>query len=165
MMNETTAATRAPWRFEQSWTAARNFLVCAMIVLIFHEFLVRVFGTVYMPAVTGFSLSAIYFVEGSALALMALGLWRCIADPPYRQRFRPAFVYMLVAWTFVCIAFLSLNVTSIGGALTVRSLLYAPYLFFLGYLVGVDRWLVYKNLLVAGLVKFALTVVLGLLFF
>jgi hypothetical protein len=165
MSTRPTAAPGPQWRFARPWVLTRNVLVNLLIVLIFHEFLVRVLGTVYLPAVTGFSVSAIYFVEGSALGLMALGIWRCIADPPYRQRFRPSFVYGLVAWTFVCVAFLSLNVTSIGGALTVRSLLYAPYLFFLGYLVGVDRWAVFKTLLVTGLVNFSITAILGLLFF
>jgi len=163
----TSATAVAPdqWRFARQWIITRDVLVCLFIIFLFHEFVVRVIGTVYLPALTGFSLSPIYWVEGTSLALIILGLWRSIADERYRQRFRPSFIYLLIAWTFICIAFMSLNTTSIGGAMTVRSLLYSPYLFFLGYLVGVDRWLVFRMLLIAGLINFAMTLLLGLVFF
>lgn len=149
------------WEQLRRWTVLRNTAISLLLVFLFHDFLLRIFGVLYLPSLTGISISPFFCVESMTLCIVALGLWRLRADPAYRERFRQPFIRWLLICGMVAFAFISLHVVSVPGLLSARALLYAPYLFALGYFVGVDRETVFHTLLIAALVNAIAVLILG----
>jgi len=152
------------WKYLRPWSLARDIASCTLVVLLLHEFIVRVLGQFFLPMLIGASITPFYWDESMTLALFALGLWRYNGDPVYRARLQQPFV----RWLFICIlfstAFLSLHVTSITGLLGMRALLYAPYLFMASYLAGIDREKLYRTFLIIGVLNIIAIVLIELFF-